>query len=294
MPIYAGGATVNTTFISDGTQQQMVNALEDALNAAGWTTLSGHHTATVVVKSAVTPRSHYLAVRMKAPGGSTACITLEIMDEGATVVGQACFWKPTTGVTYRIVANKYRGICMVPGSAAQRYFAMFECPFIPTDSMAEVTAPGAFGYMAGDSYQDAAGNTCWTFRKGLTCNQFARTSVLMNNMAFNMSLDNSGGSRGAPCLAVVRVSFNVTGYWTPKWGDGSQFVIDPFLFWSMVGTNDEAGNACRGMSWDALVLNNPSWGADSVFDYDGKKWMVITMSPQTNIEGAYAVLIPSE
>ena len=42
-----------------------VSAIEDALNTAGWTTTSGHHSATIILKSATTPNGNQIAIRLK-------------------------------------------------------------------------------------------------------------------------------------------------------------------------------------------------------------------------------------
>ena len=103
---YAGGTNVDSTLASDGTQATLINWIEDQMNTAGWTTISGHHSATIVLASATTPNSNSIRVRLKTTGN--ACATVELLNAAATLISQTYFLLPTNAITYQIMADKYQ------------------------------------------------------------------------------------------------------------------------------------------------------------------------------------------
>lgn len=129
---YPGGTIVNTTYATDGSRQNLASAVEDALNTAGWTTISGHHTATIVVRSASTPTaSNSIDVKITDPGSGT-CTQVKMQNAAATKVSQAYFLNPTSGKTYKLVGNKYQMTIWTAGTTPSREFLMFGTLYIPS------------------------------------------------------------------------------------------------------------------------------------------------------------------
>ncbi len=129
---YAGGTNVNAQCTATaGTKQELSDCIEDNLNAAGWTTISGHHTSTVLVESLITPTAS-LQMRLQLTQG-TNCVILKGRNVGntkAATTGQ--FLLPAVSKVFRVIANKYQYFVSTDGSPVARSFAAGGVLYVPS------------------------------------------------------------------------------------------------------------------------------------------------------------------
>src|SRR6266478_373638 len=103
---YAGGTNKNVQCTATaGTKQELSDCIEDNLVLAGWTVISGSHSTTVLLESAITPTA-LLQMRLQLTQG-TNCVILKGRNVGNTkadTVGQ--FLLPAVSKVYRVIADK--------------------------------------------------------------------------------------------------------------------------------------------------------------------------------------------
>ena len=277
---YAGGTNVNHLFTNDTTQQTLISTIEDCLNTAGWTTISGHHSATIVLQSATTPTANNsICVRLKTTANN--CATVEILNAAASLIGQIHFLFPTNAAAnqFRVIANQYQACVSVPGLTTARGFVFFGVPWIPPFLVGVLN--GDYGWIMGNS-RDDTGTASASFRTIIASATAPRTSVIMNAVLLNLTAnDNAAGLR----LMGHNGSY---AYGDQKyWHDGvTQFATDPLLLFGITSGSDTC--RIRGQLWDAILLSD-AWVIDTAITFDSKSWLAITGG---NSGGTLAVLIP--
>lgn len=278
---YAPGTKVNLTVNTDGTRQGLINAIEDALNAAGWTTLSGHHTATIVLQSGSTSTGNSICAALNEPAGANACSRISIRNASASLVSQVYYLLPTNAVgsgnEFRIVANQYqcaifvRGVVVYTqggaGSVNARAFVMFGVLALPSLPNGAIT--GDFGWIQGDAYTDAGGNSTYgtrCLRTFMDNDNHGYFSQIMNGQVANGN--NTNGALNAAQRLLASQSY------FKYWHDGITMVVsDPLMAFGITGAVDPG--FIRGQLWDVIVLAD-AFPMDTVVTHDGNNWAVIT------------------
>ena len=207
--------------------RRSISAIEDALNTAGWTTKSGHHSATIVLQSASTPNGNQICVRLKTTGNN--CATVELLNVAATLIGQTNFLYPsTTGTVFRICCNKYQCFIWQSGVTTPRYHLAFGVPYVWPFMSGSVV--GDCGWICGDSTNDTGTSTV-NFRRCLRTQDSGgnnHTSVILNGTLLNLA-----AVTATPQFSCIGI--HGLGYTNPNGGctfaDGSMIITEPMIGW---------------------------------------------------------------
>jgi hypothetical protein len=269
---YADGVIYNNTFNATS-RLAIVNALETALLAAGWTGVSGAGTANVLLASATTPTANNnIRVRLQDTGSGN-CAQIKFENALGTKVSQAFFLLfAAGGKTYRVIANKYQAFVMTPGSSASREFVAWGVPYLPSFLHGVIT--GEFAWMTGNGTTDIDTTARNSLRTGLGCwvNQHQMQSFLLNGTLWNAASDNNNYA-GALSLCVVQ-PHNSPQFTAPVvWHDDSQTICEPLIAWGLTAGTDPM--KIRGQLWNAVVLGD-AWAGDTSFSLDGRTFYTIT------------------
>lgn len=266
---YAGGTNVDTTYTADGTQQALISAIEDAMNTAGWTTLSGHHGATIVLQSASTPNSNSICARLKTTANN--CATIELLNAAANQITAASYLLPTNGVNYRFMVCRYQVFIFVPGSVISRYTVQFGVPYVPPFLASSIV--GECGWIKGDNTGDA-GQACQSFRTALGVNSaYAKSSIILNGTVLNIQSNTPTGN-----VILLYPQVYGGGTLTRQWHDGSYLLWEPYLLSGITGTNDTV--LIRGQLWDSIIVGQQQV-ADATYTIDGHTFRVFTIGDNT-------------
>jgi hypothetical protein len=259
---YSGGTIQNVLFTQSlGTKQELINEIETVLLAAGWTTISGHATTSLLMQSAATPQG--LQMRLKVKDNAATCITLSILDITGTYVGANTTTAggqllPVTSKSWRIIANQYQAFIFnntAGSSTAARDYVAFGVTWIPA-SLSSLTI--AIWLQASGGTDTDTNTSNRTLRDWLINNTNNNTGT---NLGWQSTITNTTVAEGAStgsCAGVLAVGqTGGTDYGAPKnyrFQNGDIFVIDPWVFWGPTGTSSEG--QCMGMLWDAFVVTD--------------------------------------
>ena len=264
---YAGGTTVDALYTADGTQQGLTSALEDAMNTAGWTTLSGHHSATIVLQSATTPNGNSICARLKTT--ANACATVEILTAAASLVSTACYLLPTNGVSFRFLACRYQVFVFVPGSVTIRYSLQFGVLYVPPFLSSAIV--GELGWIKADSSTDA-GAAAASFRTTLTTSgAYAKSSTILNGAVMSISGNTPSAN---PCLYFPQTTVANGGAVLRMWHDGSYMMMEPYLATGIFNNTDAL--LVRGQLWNSIIVCQGQV-ADGTYSFDGHTWRIYTL-----------------
>ncbi len=287
---YAGGTNVNAQCTaSAGSKQELSDCIEDNLNAAGWTTISGHHTSTVLVESLITPTAA-LQMRLQLTQG-TNCVILKGRNVGNTkadTVGQ--FLLPAIGKVFRVVANKYQYFISTDGGSAARSYAAGGVLYVPT-----FTGITEAIWTIGNAVSDTDTNVgqVWKYSTSLTTSVSPATQVCNNYWTtVNGSQVTITGSSTISTNSYGGVA--LLGPWTLapmnnagtfyRWFDNSAFISEPLIGWCTTGTTCEA--KIMGQLWDAAIITD-SIASEMSLAFDSHNWLVHTNS-NVGLAGTYA------
>src|SRR6476660_714453 len=237
---YSGGTIVNTTYTADGNRQNLLNAIEDNLNTAGWTTSSGHHTATVVMVSATTPTANNtISIDLRDTGGNS--VFIRIRNAAGSILSRNHYLIPTNGHVYRIIANKYTAAIFVPTSTASREFVIFGTLWIPTWLQGVET--NELGWIVSNADSDGDTTVRESFRSYLSAGSNNSNQGEWSGIV-NAQLQNMQTTAGAASMRLVPVlnSYPATGGNASaiQWHDATYLVSDPLLAWGAVNSTDPA------------------------------------------------------
>jgi hypothetical protein len=282
MAIQYAGTNINTTFTcTTGTRAEIVTGLEDALNAAGWTTISGHHTTNVLLESATTPSPQSLVCRVQLQDtGSGNCAQIRFRNQSNTKAqGNQHFLVPAVGTVYRVIANQYQFFCFsTDSSSTGRTFVAGGVPYLPSFLQGVITE--CIWSQSNSTNNDSSGTNYNSWRTSSytgwdngMCNQWQT----VNGNQWGVYGVFGGGSRpGCQQLMVQQGSqnANLQGYWPPyRWHDGSLLTYEPLIAWGLTGMNDEG--LIRGQLWDAAMISG-QFVADQTTTFDSHNWYVLT------------------
>lgn len=273
---YSGNAQTST--FTPSVKQDIINDVETALLAAGWTTISGHGTTNLLMQSATTPQGFAIHVRLKDNGGTCVTFSLESTD-GVLVGGNSTtagiFLNPNSGgYVYRVVCNKYQAfIYATPDPGVGRTFAAFGVPYVPSWVASMTTR---VGWLQGNAVSDTDTTNEPSFRSGLSggtafgsnmANQAMFNSAIWS---FNSNSSNMTGIIGIPAYVCPTGASTSTGY---RWENNSALLIDALISWGDTASNVEA--RFKGQLWDALVSTD-AYAGDDTATIDTHNWIVVT------------------
>ena len=290
---YAGGTNVNAQCTaSAGTKQELSDCIEDNLNAAGWTTISGHHTSTVLVESLTTPTAS-LQMRMQLTQG-TNCVILKgrnVANTKADTVGQ--FLLPAVGKVYRVIANKYQYFISTDGAAVARGNAAGGVLYVPS-----FTGITEAIWTIGGSPSDTDTNVNSSFRCALTlvtpvgaCTVSTPNYwVTVNGSQFESIANLDTNAYGAPIiLAPHAQQLNLNNASTfYRWFDNSAFISEPLIGWCVSGTGCEG--KVMGQLWDAAIITD-SFASETALVIDSHNWLNWTNSITSSVSVGKSSLI---
>lgn len=273
---YSGGAHVST--FSPSVKQDIINDVETALLAAGWTTISGHGTTNLLMQSAATPQSLQINVRLKDNGGT--CVTFSLENTAGTVVGANSttagggFLSPAGSPTYQVVASKYQAfIYATPYTGLKQSYVAFGVPYVPS----WITGLTALAWMHGNAQNDTDSTNRQTFRNSfrVAAGSPGSQQVIINGSTWT---DNSGNqNNGNICLAALALNPQNSGsgaaYVVTSWSNGSALLVDAIIAWGTASSS--ATGMYRGQLWDACISTSP-YAADSTANFDSHTWTVVT------------------
>jgi len=268
----------NTTF-SPANKQDLINNIETVLLAAGWTTISGHNTTTLIMQSATTPQALNMQIKVKDNAGT--CVTISIQNVSGTKVGSN---STTAGImlnpgasskTYRIVANKYQAFIWTPTPTPAREFAAFGVPFIPTFLVGTITEAM---WLQGNAGADTSTTLLKSWRTCLDTVQSGtglatNVQVLCNgNLWENDNTSAPSTGLGFPKLVPANVN-DASGPSCYTWHDGSSNLSDALVGWGLAALTSLA--QIRGQLWDGMIASDAYTG-DLTTSADSHNWIVIT------------------
>lgn len=284
---YSGNA--QTSSFTPAVRQDIINSIETALLAAGWTTVSGHSTTNLLMQSAVTPQGFAMRVRLKDNGGN--CVNFSIESTDGVIVGDNTTnnnggsLDPSRGM-YRIICNKYQAfVYTTPFTANNNSFVAFGVPYVPATIAALVTR---IGWMQSNSHGDSSGDyplTC--FRCQLCPTNAAGFNLsnqqMMLNALFSGAYNQGGdwaqsgiGLMGLQLFSENRIS---TGY---RWLNGQAVLYDAIIGWATTGFGNNAEGRLVGQLWDAVVASD-TYNGDMSMAFDTHNWATVTHNgPQDN------------
>jgi hypothetical protein len=272
---YSGNAQTSTFTCS--TKQNIIDNVETALLAAGWTTISGHGTTNLLMQSATTPQGFAINVRLKDNGGT--CVTFSIETTSGSLTGANStstgggFLNPAAG-TYRVTCNKYQAfIYQIPySSGTSRTYVGFGVPWVPSWVAASTSA---LGWMHGNAETDTDTNERTGFREQLS--PLGGAAVGACECLYNVSLWNdntSSAAQGVPSIPnFLGQANNGSSQNQYRYENGAAFLFDALICWGAGGSTNE-GKA-KGQLWDAVVSSD-AYTADSTTSFDGHNWITLT------------------
>lgn len=272
----------NSTFTPGAStpKQDMINNIETVLLAAGWTTISGHATTTLVMQSATTPGSLAMQIKVKDNGGT--CVTVSIQNVSGSKVGNnsttsGAQLNPGTGSkTYRMIANKYQAFIFTPAPTPAREFAAWGVPSLPSWLVGTITE---CMWLTSNSQSDTGTSIMTTFRTFLQAVKYGtglwgNTQLLLNGNLWEVA--NNGGTSGLGPLRLVPPGGtydSTNGLACASWHDGSANLVDALLAWGLTGQGDPC--LIRAQLWDAMVGSQGVSG-DLTTTADSHNWIAIT------------------
>lgn len=273
---YKGGANVSQGFLG-GTRQNIIDGCEAALLNAGFITISGSGTGTLVMQSSMSPNPQNLRFRVTfgTPGSNSVCVSIKNVDgsrTGTNSTSQGGQLFPSASKGFRVIANKYQVFILVPGSMAARDFVCFGIPYVPTHLQGIVYEAI---WLHSNSQSDTDATARCSFRAALT-SELGGSGLQQNICNGNIwegSPFNVSGPQTLATLGPVKVLAG--SYWNlMQWQDGSTFMGDPIIGWG-TSSNNELCTA-KGQLWDAFTVLQPFPGDTQLVSVDSRNWWGIT------------------
>ncbi len=296
---YAGGTNVNTQCTaSAGTKQELSDCVEDALNTAGWTTISGHHTSTVLVESLITPTAS-LQMRLQLTQG-TNCVTLKARNVGNTrAQSTGMFLLPAVGKVFRVIANKYQGFISTDGTPVARSTAAFGVPYVPTFAgVTEAIWANGNGSADGDTSLPSTWKLCLSLISSSFCGNSNNTAtnvwVTLNGTQWENTASDVHDQPGF--LGIVAPSSAASRQALPsfsRWFDGSYMISEPLIGWATTAYTGEG--QLVGQLWDGALIT-ASIASETALTIDSHNWLTWTNSnagvAANNIRGTLILVVP--
>jgi hypothetical protein len=251
--VFSGSAGI-TTAVTDGTKQTLINNLETALLALGWTTASGHGTATLVMQSGTTPNGFQMAARIMDQGGTNIQVFMESYNSGyhdTYDTSHGATLLVNTGITYTVIGSPYQFLVLNPNTQGRSFVwnAMLYCPSYLSQSYANLS------FQNNNSNGDTQGGN---FTSIMSCPSlvsgpysFGNTEVLLDNLYWGAD----SGSVVAGMPRLVLGGFVVSDWTNPvilcQWADGTYFMNDVFVAFSAPSSTAQV----QGQVFDAAYIS---------------------------------------
>jgi hypothetical protein len=277
---YTGGANVSSTFATT-VQQDVASGIEDALNSAGWITISGHHSIPTVLQSSMSPDPQNLRMLVNLYS-STNCLGVTVQNVAGTKAGtqgtsNGGFLLPSNG-SYQVIANKYQAFVFVPGSNTARGYVGFGIPALPTFLQAgQASVIYEAIWLNANAASDSDTTARGSFRSSLGWNgsSVGNCTFITNGNIWEVANNPGGGGNGT--FTVLNQFGNIfpatTASWY-RWHDTSAFLGDPIMFWGLTSASDESMG--RGILWDCFI-SNEAYSIDTTLTaIDGANWWNLT------------------
>lgn len=273
---YAGGTLINTTTtVVD--KASLHAAIDSALTGAGWTITTTSSSVDKIYRSAATPQSNQIKVRIWDGGAN--CIRLRMMNTAQTITqADSCYLFPSSSATYQIIANQYQFVIFVPGSVSSRNFVIASAIYIPPHLVTFGLSTAAF--ILGDGQTDTdTTNAVGSFRTSLNSRGVAGFApsqgwTLLNSTAteYNAIAADSSTHPGLPALVTFQSTaiHSISGY---RWHDDSAVIVEPLIAWG-APTVDSEGKM-RGQLWDGIIVTD-SFPADTTSLIDSHTFYSLT------------------
>jgi hypothetical protein len=266
---YSGSTLINNAYTSDGTLAGMQSWLISELEAAGWIVSSGSGSDITLV-SATTPQGLNIYFRFYNPTTGN-CIQITMKSLIPSLTSSIGYLLPTSGVTYRIVANKYQFFIFASGSvycSTARYIAIGGVPWVPAGvviSIGSLTTAGWFQY-SGTSDTDTDTDSL-TFRNQIGGQGYSDSSTIWRGVVKNYTNDTDNHPR-----CEIRADTTNLDSICRLWADGSFKVFEAFIGWE---DSSLRVAAIVGQIWDAIVVG-AGFTSESTFTFDRHTYMSIT------------------
>ena len=284
---WTGGVNVAYQFQGD-TKQDVANGIEQGLNNAGWVTISGHQSSSIVVQSAMTPPGQNLRIQVKITTANTNTTCVSIQNVSGTHAGtngtnNGGLLLPFAGKGFKVLANKYQAFVFVPGSVSSGDYIAFGVPSLPSWLQGFIFEAA---WLQGAKYSDTGTGTVTTFRNSLCgmystgiYNEGCNTQNLINGSLWETANSNGTGP-GQQSLVVSHFAGMYQGVGTSTgatslFHDLSSIMGDAYLGFGMSGTTADV-NLIRGQLWDAFVSNDAYPCETYITSLDSRNWLAIT------------------
>lgn len=278
---YTGGSIVSTT-TSVSSKQALINAIESALNTAGWVTISGHGTSPLIIQSAMSQPPQNLRMRLQMTTSGSNCTILSVENVSGSIVGgnsnsnSGIFLLPGSAQTWQVIANKYQGFAFVPGSNTARQYAGWGVPYLPSWLQGMIyEAMWLTGNAASDSDTTIRGSFRGSLGSSYNSN-VANCQFVTNGLEWE--IDNNTGAYGVGSHTLIvpigGTTMSVSAAYS--WHDGSGFMTDPIIAWGASWYTDEA--RARGQLWNCFVSSNSYTVDATITGLDGHNWQCLTAS----------------
>jgi hypothetical protein len=296
---YAGGTNVNAlcTGVS-GTKQELASCVEDAMNTAGWTTNSGHHSLPTALQSATTPTAGLNMIVVLSAG--TNCVIFKVQNVAGThIATTGVFLLPGIGKIYRNIIDKYQAFISLDGSAAARGTIGFGVPFVPTfTGITECIWALGVGVNDTDTGINASWKSCPNLNASSNCTGANSSTVNSFTLLNGTQIENVGGV-GANQIGFMslwlpttaNLQFNTQSQ--VRWFDGSYPITDPVFGFSNTSINTEGRMCC--LLWDAAWIN-AAIPSETALTFDSHNWLEYTNNnsgvASVYIQGGLALVVP--
>jgi hypothetical protein len=295
---YASGTKINNLTVCND-KADLCAAFDSALTGAGWTVANHTSSTDNTYQSGLTPQNNQIRVRIWDSGGN--CVRIRMMNVAQTIAQvDSCFLYVTTSTSYRIIANQFQFVALVPGSLSSRNFVIGSALYLPPNLVEMGLTTCAVLLGNGNSDTDAS-NLTGSWRSSLTSRGFANANPSNGWTLLNATPVEYDGLTydtyphpGLPAFATVQsaaIDF-VSGY---RWHDDSALIMEPLVCWG-APTLDSEGKI-RGQLWDAFLATD-SYAADITTVVDSHNYYNLTNSNNGNytspasMRGSLFVVVP--
>jgi hypothetical protein len=223
-------------------------------------------------------------IRMKDNLGTCVDISLEnsagtLASTNTSSAGGSLL--PAASQTMRIIATKYWGICIVPGSTLARTFVYFGMPYLDSSILSSVTD---IGMMFSNTVSEGSTNVGYSIRTAPVFTGLSNgtqtpnyvviynTSMVQNNNGSNAGSNSNAGApeciyTTSPATAQTSTARNY------RWASDALLTSDVLIAWGLTFISDEA--KIRGQLYDMIYIAE-AVAMDATDTFSGHSWFNIT------------------
>lgn len=277
MSIQYSGSAHSTSFVAS-TKQDIINGIETALLAAGWTTISGHLTTNLVMKSATTPQGLAMRINVKDNGNTCAVVSIQgASGTPAALNGTANGAQLLPPDTFKVICNAYQAFVFTASPTGVRKFAAWGVPFVPSF----LTPPSDLCWLMGNAVSDTDTSLKASFRNSPSSDSFSGLYPLTQAIIGTSVVIDSGVGNQSEGIALCtislfnRVSSDLGVEAPPVWSDAEAILYDALIGWGINQTLAEQASRIRGQLWDACCIAAAVPG-DTPTTFDTHNWIAVT------------------